>query len=152
MEESKVTDVPGVAEKPSLPFDVADIHNIETAAWWGRFLAIVQFVMLGLGTLGVLLALLAVAGVGAAVPGLGMMGAASVVSLSVCLVAILVAFVPAFYLYRSSVRALAAVKGGSGTAMSEAIFNLRRLAVFQGIMVIAVIVVYLFMIPMAIFS
>ncbi len=124
----------------------ADMQNIESAAKWGKFLAIVQFVMLALGSIFVLFALIGVGAAGMSLP--GMTEAAATVTLWTlifCLAILLVCFLPAFYLYRSSQSALAAVSGGNKGELSEAVLNLKRLAKFQGILTIVVIALYIVM-------
>lgn len=145
MEEVRETDVLIVAEEPASSLNAADVQNIVAAAKWGKFLAIVQFVCLALGLAFFVFALLSVGRANLSPLG-GAMRGMSLGMLIFGLLVILCAFIPAFYLYRASRRALDAVEDGSRGAMSDAIFNLKRLAKFQGILTIVVIAVYIILI------
>lgn len=143
MKESNVSDILIVTEEKS-GLAAADVQNIETAAKWGKFLAIVQFVVLALAAIFLLIALIAVGAAGVSLPGMAPAAAGMMIwTLVFSLAIILIGFVPAFFLFRSSKSALAAVRGGSKGELSDAIFNVRRLAKFQGILTIVIIALYI---------
>lgn len=121
-------------------------QNIETAAVWARFIAIVQFVMLGLGAAGMLFMVLAMRVAGVAMPGMtSAMAGMTLCILIFALIVILASFVPAIYMFRAAQKALLAVKSEDAAALSESLVNLKRLCKFQGILLVVVIALYLLM-------
>ncbi|GHA65818.1 DUF5362 family protein [Pontibacter akesuensis] len=118
---------------------------LSQAAKWGKFLAIVGFVIVGLM---VLVGLFAGASMGALMNG-GMGNTAGVGSIIgggfftvIYLLFALLYFLPIFYLYRFSSKAQLALNEQSEAAINEAFKNLKSLLKFMGILTIVFLAFY----------
>ncbi len=118
--------------------DAADVRNIESAAKWGKFLAIIQFVMLSLGAACVLFMLLGMGVAGMALPGMTQAIATTALWMFIfALAIILVCFIPAFYLLRFAQKTKTAVDTNDQSAMTESLRHLRSYMKTTGIIYIA---------------
>lgn len=115
----------------------ADREHLAMAGRWAFFIAIVYFVLIGIGIVGMIFGLLAVGAAGAIFPGLPASFGTWYFTLMLCVMALMI--IPTLYLYRFGVNALAAVKGDDEAAMSHSLANLGRLFRFMGIYIIVVL-------------
>jgi hypothetical protein len=145
MDGLRESEVVIVAENGISGLDARERQNIVTAARWAKFIAIVQFVMLGLGVAGMVFMLLGMGIAGVTMPGMygSMMGPAMIIMFVCMLIIMLAAFLPALFMFRAANRALAAVEDQNTEAASDALLNLKRMFKFQGILLIVSLVMYL---------
>ncbi len=131
----------------------ADKANLTTAAKWARFIAIVNFVMIGLVVAAMLFMVLGMAIAGLALPGVTA-GVTSfmIVYLIIMMAVLLVALMPALYMYRFASKALDAVESDNQEIMSESLANLRRYFKFNGVLLAIVLGLYLLMFVIAIIA
>lgn len=112
------------------------------AAKWGRFVAIVSFVFLGLFVLmflfmgGTLMSL----GLGSEMGELGIMGGLGAFVYLLLIFALM--FFPSYYMYKFSTRIITAVKSDSTLDLTEGLKNLKSLFKFYGILLAIMIAIY----------
>jgi hypothetical protein len=127
-------------EEKELKITVADKANLKTTAVWARFIAVVTFIVLGMGIVGMLFGLLTVWVAGstpAMTQAYGSMGRAYyIVLFSVCIIYYLVMFLPTLYMYRFANQSQDAVEKDDEAVMSQSLVNLRKYFKFQGIVLI----------------
>lgn len=126
--------------------EIANATYLEKAAKWAKFIAIVNFIGIGLGLIGMLFMLLGMIIAGASFSEIsGIYGMAGIPGIStgivigylVFLVVILaVAIFLALYLLRFATKTLAAIQEGNEVAMTEALANLARYFQLSGILII----------------
>ncbi len=120
-----------------------DKANLTTAAKWARFIAIVNFVMIGIAIACLLFATLGMAIADVAIPGFTDAHTTFMIVYMIVMMAVmLIALFPALYLYRFADKALAAVEVDDQGAMSESLANIRRYFKFNGIMMIILLALY----------
>lgn len=108
------------------------------SAKWGRFLAIVGFVMLGI----MVIASLFMIGAAASIRGMG--GQAAMMGI-IYLVMVALYFFPTFYLFKFSTKIKAGLTGGSQDDTTEGFQNLKSMFKFMGILMIVVLSFYALM-------
>lgn len=118
----------------------ADRAHLKTAAKWSKFLAIVQFICIGLMLVIALMMMLAGGVMKASmaeVPGWGDMPAGFFTGYGVVLILIMVLmFFITLYLYNFAVKTLKAIAEGNDAVMTEAFANLGKYFRIQGILLI----------------
>ncbi len=121
----------------------ADRTHLTTAAKWAKFIAIVQFVMMGIMLVCVFFILLGATVAGASFPEMsGMYGTPGLpagfwIWYSAFLLALIaVSIFLALYLYRFAVKTLRALHEGNDSEMTEAFANLGKYFRLSGILVI----------------
>ncbi|MFT5997670.1 MAG: hypothetical protein ACI81P_000115 [Neolewinella sp.] len=125
-----------------------DLSNLRTAGKWGRFIAIVTLVSIGLMVLGMLSfggVILAALG-----PELEGMGAAGGTFILVIYAAIFALYIyPIVMLYKFSTNAIKAADGGNSVAASDAFTSLKSMFKFMGILLAIVLSLYALMFVLA---
>lgn len=142
MEELKSTTV---QEKPVMGNDAIEMYIKETAKW-GKFLAIVGYVVMGLL---VLLAIAVMLGMSA----LSKTTGHNIFPVWIGMIYILLAgvyYVPITYLYRFSVRAVQAVENNDEEEYTAAFENLKSLFKFLGIFTIVMFAIYALILVLAV--
>lgn len=142
MEELESTTV---QEKPVMGNDAIEMYIKETAKW-GKFLAIVGYVVMGLL---VLLAIAVMLGMSA----LSKTTGHNIFSVWIGMIYILLAgvyYVPITYLYRFSVRAAQAVENNDEEEYTAAFENLKSLFKFLGIFTIVMFAIYALILVLAV--
>ena len=117
-----------------------DLQFLRTAGKWGRFIAIVSFVSIGLGILS-LIVLLTASSIGSGA-GLGETGAIGVGIVMMYIPLLLAYIYPTVKLFQFSSNAIQAADARDGLAASEAFSALKSLFKFLGILLIIVIALY----------
>jgi hypothetical protein len=117
-------------------------NHLYEAARWGKFLAIVGFVGIGLLVLvGLVMGILfGAAGSEFGAGGLGMLGGGFMTLLYI-LIAIFY-FFPVLYLYRFSMRGMSAARNGSQAELEDSLANLKSMFKFLGILTVVVLCLY----------
>lgn len=121
-----------------------DKANLATAGKWAKFIAIVDFVMLGLSVIAIVFMLLGMTIAGIALPGVGAEAMTFMtVYMIVMLAFMLIAFLPALYMFRFAQNAIEAADGdGTGEDVTDSLANLRRYFKFNGIL-LAIVIAFL---------
>lgn len=113
--------------------------NLVTAAKWGKFLAIVGFIFIGLMIIGGIFAQTAISTSDSSVfyPGeyVQYIGIVYVIFAAVL-------FFPCFYLFKFSNKTMEAVKSSSQESLDAAFINLKSMFKFYGIFTIILLVIY----------
>lgn len=125
-----------------LTLSMADKENLRSAGKWGRFLAIVTFVFLGLGLIGALFA----GGTMMSVMTGSDMGGFGALSMVLYLLAFVFYGVIAYLVYEFSTKAIRAVDNDDQTAMTASFRALKRLYAIFGILTVITLGFYLFII------
>lgn len=118
---------------------------LQETAKWGKFLAIVGFVMLGLVVLGILFALtLSPSSLFSELIGFGGMGAGmGIFMFFYLLFVIAIIFFPSYYLYKFSTQIKSAINSNDDVVLTEAFGNLKSLYKFWGIFIAIILGFYI---------
>ncbi len=128
-----------------------DKANLTTAAKWARFIAIVNFVMIGIGVAAMLFVVLGMAIADMALPGFTEASTTFMLVYMIVMIAVLlIALLPALYLWRFADKALTAVEADDQEAISGSLANLRRYFKFTGVLTIVGLALYALIIIIAI--
>lgn len=107
---------------------------LQETAKWGKFMAIIGFVMLGFMVLGILLALTTGASLGLFSELSGLGGAGMGIFMFFYMLFILaIIFFPTFYLYKFSTQIKSAINSNDDAVLTEAFGNLKSLYKFWGV-------------------
>ncbi|AEE51302.1 hypothetical protein [Haliscomenobacter hydrossis] len=120
-------------------------ESLSNAAQWGNILAIIGFVMLGLGAVVGLAAIVSIAAFGAMGEGIPEMEGMSImiwVAIGLYIVFLVVYIFPLLYLKRFSTKMKAAMAGDGSQSLADSFENLGKLFKFLGILTLVVIGVY----------
>ena len=136
------------------PLD-SEIHSLDVtpesraylleAAKWGRFVAIVSFVFLGLFALMFLFmgGTMMSVGLGNEMGGMGMLGGVGAFLYIAFIFALM--FFPSYYMYSFSIRTITAINSTSTLDLTEGLKNLKSLFKFYGIMMAILVGIYALM-------
>lgn len=123
-----------------------DRNHLRRAGKWAQFIAIVNFICLGLGFVGALIMLLAGGAMSAAMSEVSKLPAGFMTGYSLFIILMLVlAFVLTLFLYRFASKTLSAIEQGNDAVMSEAFANLGKYFRLQGIILIVGFVLVILM-------
>lgn len=125
--------------------------DLRETARWARFLAIINFVFLGLGGLGIL-TIGAAMGSAASSDPTGVTSAFSGAIIFFYVVAIAIAFFPVLYLYRFGTLGREAADNRSQTALDGALSNIKAHYKFVGIMMLIALAFYGFALVLILFT
>lgn len=120
-------------------------ESLSNAAQWGNILAIIGFVLLGLGAVVGLAAIASIATFGAMgedFPGMEGMTIMIWVAIGLYIVFLVVYIFPLLYLKRFSAQMKAAIAGEGSQSLADSFENLGKLFKFLGILTLIVIGVY----------
>lgn len=128
--------------QPQLGLDSDAKDYLLLAAKWARFLAIVGFVFCALIAIAAFFIGAIFSTLGNLVPGMGMMGGATVSGAITVIYLILAAlmFAPCWYLFQFASKAIASIK--ENDTLGESLKNLKSCFKFHGVMVIVMLSFY----------
>jgi hypothetical protein len=148
MENTEILDEfqnPNSKDESTLHIHKDMYEHLNTAAKWGNILAIIGFVMTGIGALFGLIGLVAM-GAMASSPEMAMFGGISAIMWAALLVyfAILILYIlPLLYLSRFASNMKAALYNDNQGDLAISFENLGKLFKFMGILILVIIVVYI---------
>ena len=120
-------------------------ESLSNAAQWGNILAIIGFVLLGLGAVVGLAAIVSVASFGAMgedIPGMEEMSIMIWVAIALYIVFLVVSIFPLLYLKRFSAKMKAAIAGDGNQSLADSFENLGKMFKFLGILTLVGMGVY----------
>lgn len=125
-----------------LSFDGEAAKHLRTAGKWGRLLAIVGFVFLGIGILGILFGGSALMALGTGMGDMGTMGGFGAIMMVFYLAIFAFSFYLYYLLYQFSTNAILAADSQSGSALTMSMASLAKLFTIAGILTFGILALY----------
>ncbi len=126
-----------------MSFDGEAARHLRTAGKWGRLLAIVGFVFLGIGILAILLGGSAFFALGTGMGEMGFLGGFGVIMILFYLAIFAFSFYLYYLLYQFSINAILAADTQSGPALTASMASLAKLLTIAGILTIGIMALYI---------
>ncbi len=127
----------------STSFTTEAALHLRTAGKWGRFLAILGFVFLGIAVLGLLVGGSALFALGTGMGEMGLMGGLGVIMMLFYLAIFAFSFYLYYLLYQFSTNAIAAADTQSGAALTASMASLSKLFTIAGVFTLGIMVLYI---------
>lgn len=125
--------------------------NLASVSKWAKFLSVIGFIMIGISVVLLLICGSAVSASGMAPMGYPYgMGAFGWPYIIICIIILLIYFLPMYYLYSFSVKCKTALLNNDSSILSDSFGWLNRYYTFIGILTIIGLVLYLFIIISAV--